>query len=66
MFKKIYIALAQHFARRAGRKMTAAERDLLCIDLRKTLRRDALNESAKNQARYAKARYMVVHGRRAI
>ena len=64
--KNIYLSLMTHFARRAAKKMTAEERDLLCIDLRKTLRRDGARESAKNKAKYAKARYMVVHGRRAM
>ena len=64
--KNIYLSLMTHFARRAAKKMTTEERDLLCIDLRKTLRRDGKAESAKNKARYAKARYTVIHGRRAM
>ena len=64
--KNLYISLMTHFARRAAKTMTTAERDLLCIDLRKTLRRDGQTESAKNKARYAKARYTVIHGRRAM
>ena len=68
--KKLYISIITRLARRLARKMTVEDADLFTIKLRTAMRREAVNAAAvrsqRSKARYARARYTVIHGRRAM
>ena len=64
--KNICLSLADRLISRAARKMTKEEADRYCGDLRTRVRREKIAAAAVKKAQHARARYTVIHGRRAM